>query len=119
MHTDNKSKQLKVQNTLDARKRILDLHMQLILHVSTCQSTKCPSKNCAKMKGLFKHRVDCNIGANGGCRVCNRVQTLIQLHAKRCEEVFCPVPSCMAICERFNTVDESEFHDYHLGKTEE
>ena len=64
MHTDNKSKQLKVQNTLDARKRILDLHMQLILHVSTCQSTKCPSKNCAKMKGLFKHRVDCNIAGS-------------------------------------------------------
>jgi len=83
------------------RQRSIQLHMTLLLHASTCRSTKCTSANCAKMKGLLKHGSQCKIKANGGCQVCKRIWALLQIHARQCKQDNCPVPNCMAIRERF------------------
>merc|ERR1712161_186709 len=81
--------------------RSIALHMTLLLHASTCRSTKCTSANCRKMKGLLKHGAECKIKANGGCNVCKRIWALLQIHARQCKATNCPVPNCMAIRERY------------------
>lgn len=83
------------------RQRSIALHMTLLLHASTCRSSKCTSANCAKMKGLLKHGAGCKIKANGGCNVCKRIWALLQIHARQCKKENCPVPNCMAIRERY------------------
>lgn len=83
------------------RQRSIQLHMTLLLHAATCVSSKCPSANCTKMKGLLKHGTQCQIKATGGCHVCKRIWTLLQIHARQCKQKTCPVPNCMAIRERF------------------
>ena len=43
------------------RQRSIQLHMTLLLHAATCVSSKCPSANCTKMKGLLKHGTQCQV----------------------------------------------------------
>ena len=54
------------------RQRSIQLHMTLLLHAATCVSPKCPSANCAKMKGLLKHGAQCQVRNSGFFRVINR-----------------------------------------------
>lgn len=82
------------------RQRSVQLHMALLQHAATCNSPKCQSTNCTKMKGLLKHGNQCKIKATGGCNVCKRIWALLQIHARQCKAKTCPVPSCMAIRER-------------------
>jgi E1A/CREB-binding protein len=82
------------------RQRSIQLHMTLLLHAATCNSPKCPSANCTKMKGLLKHGAQCQVKATGGCNVCKRIWALLQIHARQCKALACPVPNCMAIRER-------------------
>lgn len=86
------------------RQRSIQLHMTLLMHAATCNSSKCQSQNCAKMKNLLKHGDTCPIKASGGCNVCKRIWTLLQIHAKQCKESNCPVPKCHAIRERFRQI---------------
>jgi hypothetical protein len=86
------------------RQRSIQLHMTLLMHAATCNSSKCQSQNCAKMKNLLKHGDTCPIKASGGCNVCKRIWTLLQIHAKQCKEANCPVPKCHAIRERFRQI---------------
>lgn len=86
------------------RQRSIQLHMTLLMHAATCDSLKCQSQNCAKMKNLLKHGDTCPIKAGGGCNVCKRIWTLLQIHAKQCKEPNCPVPKCHAIRERFRQI---------------
>jgi len=101
------------QNELTAtqrkeRQRSIQLHMTLLLHAATCNSPKCPSANCTKMKGLLKHGNSCSIKAAGGCHVCKRIWALLQLHARQCKNTSCPVPNCMAIRERFRQLKKQQ-----------
>jgi len=86
------------------RQRSIQLHMTLLLHAATCTSPKCHSQNCAKMKGLLQHGEKCQTKAAGGCNVCKRIWTLLQIHARQCKETQCPVPKCLAIRERFRQI---------------
>lgn len=90
------------------RQRSIQLHMTLLLHAATCKSSKCPSANCTKMKGLLKHGSQCQVKATGGCHVCKRIWALLQLHARQCKESACPVPNCMAIRERFRQLKKQQ-----------
>jgi TAZ zinc finger len=82
------------------RERSIELRMTLLLHASTCDDPKCPSANCAKMKGYLKHGSQCQVKSSGGCRECKRVWALLHIHARRCNATKCLVPNCMAIRER-------------------
>jgi E1A/CREB-binding protein len=90
------------------RQRSIQLHMTLLLHAATCNSSKCPSANCTKMKGLLKHGAQCQIKASGGCNVCKRIWALLQIHARQCKASKCPVPNCMAIRERFRQLKKQQ-----------
>lgn len=86
------------------RQRSIQLHMTLLLHAATCSSAKCHSQNCAKMKGLLQHGEKCTTKAQGGCNICKRIWTLLQIHARQCKDPKCPVPKCLAIRERFRQI---------------
>ena len=90
------------------RQRSIQLHMTLLLHAATCQSPKCPSANCTKMKGLLKHGAQCQVKATGGCNVCKRIWALLQIHARQCKASSCPVPNCMAIRERVRQLKKQQ-----------
>jgi len=90
------------------RQRVIQLHMQLLLHAATCVSPKCPSANCNKMKGLLKHGAQCQIKATGGCHVCKRIWGLLQIHARQCKETTCRVPNCVSIRERFRQLTKQQ-----------
>jgi len=90
------------------RQRSIQLHMTLLLHAATCTSPKCPSANCTKMKGLLKHGAQCQLKAAGGCNICKRIWTLLQIHARQCKETSCPVPNCMAIRERVRQLKQQQ-----------
>merc|ERR1712161_106732 len=90
------------------RQRSIQLHMTLLQHAATCNSPKCPSANCTKMKGLLKHGAQCQVKATGGCNVCKRIWALLQIHARQCEAQPCPVPNCMAIRERVRQLKKQQ-----------
>lgn len=90
------------------RQRSIQLHMTLLMHAATCTSPKCHSQNCAKMKGLLQHGQNCKQKAAGGCNVCKRIWTLLQIHARQCKESKCPVPKCHAIRERFRQIQAQQ-----------
>ena len=101
------------QNELTAaqrkeRQRSIQLHMTLLQHAATCDSAKCPSANCTKMKGLLKHGAQCQVKAVGGCNVCKRIWALLQIHARQCRKTPCPVPNCMAIRERVRQLKKQQ-----------
>ncbi|KAL3923774.1 MAG: hypothetical protein SGILL_001456, partial [Bacillariaceae sp.] len=90
------------------RQRSIQLHMTLLLHAATCNSPKCPSANCTKMKGLLKHGAQCQQKTTGGCNVCKRIWALLQIHARQCKVSPCPVPNCMAIRERVRQLKKQQ-----------
>ena len=90
------------------RQRSIQLHMTLLLHAATCNSVKCPSANCTKMKGLLKHGAQCQVKATGGCNVCKRIWALLQIHARQCKLKQCMVPNCMAIRERVRQLKKQQ-----------
>jgi E1A/CREB-binding protein len=101
----------KTQQTDEQRKerqRSIQLHMTLLLHAASCVSQKCQSQNCAKMKSLLKHGESCPTKHAGGCNVCKRIYTLLQIHARQCKNPNCPVPKCLAFRQRFRQLQEQQ-----------
>ena len=96
---DGKSQQTDEQRR--ERQRSIQLHMTLLLHAASCNSPSCQSQNCAKMKSLLKHGETCPTKTAGGCNVCKRIYTLLQIHARQCKDPKCPVPKCLAFRQRF------------------
>ncbi|XP_047328554.1 histone acetyltransferase HAC1-like [Impatiens glandulifera] len=76
--------------------RVLQLKkmLELLVHASQCRSTHCQYPNCRKVKGLFRHGIQCKIRAGGGCLLCKRMWYLLQLHARACKVSECHVPRC-------------------------
>ncbi len=97
--TDGKNQQTEEQRK--ERQRSIQLHMTLLLHAASCSSTTCQSQNCAKMKSLLKHGDSCPTKTSGGCNICKRIYTLLQIHARGCKDPKCPVPKCLAFRQRF------------------
>jgi E1A/CREB-binding protein len=64
-----------------ARMLQLQRTMELLVHASACQSQACQSSNCAKVKTLFQHAFTCQQKATGGCGLCRRMWTLLQVRA--------------------------------------
>jgi E1A/CREB-binding protein len=77
------------------RRQSVILHMRLLLHAASCQNRACANENCPKMKQLLKHGAECKVRATGGCNLCKRVWTLLQIHAKQCSDDMCKVPRCV------------------------
>jgi E1A/CREB-binding protein len=75
--------------TLQLRKML-----DLLVHASTCRSGSCQYPNCRKVKGLFRHGMQCKTRASGGCVLCKKMWYMLQLHARACKDSDCNVPRC-------------------------
>ncbi|KAF0699803.1 Aste57867_9644 [Aphanomyces stellatus] len=83
----------------EERKKSIALHMQLLVHASSCEEGGCASLNCEKMKELLRHGAQCKQRATGGCTICRRVWALLQIHARQCRLAECRVPRCKDLRE--------------------
>ncbi|RVW59306.1 Histone acetyltransferase HAC1 [Vitis vinifera] len=87
--------------TLQLRKML-----DLLVHASQCRSPHCQYPNCRKVKGLFRHGIQCKTRASGGCLLCKKMWYLLQLHARACKESECHVPRCRDLKEHLRRLQQ-------------
>ena len=78
------------------KRRAIELHVRALEHAAACPG--CESKACAKMAVYLRHAASRTQGA--ACLDCRRIDTLVQLHARRCTLDLCRVPGCVSLRER-------------------
>ncbi|XP_027156461.1 histone acetyltransferase HAC1-like [Coffea eugenioides] len=96
------------QNKEARQMRVLQLRkmLDLLVHASQCRSPQCQYPNCRKVKGLFRHGIQCKTRASGGCLLCKRMWYLLQLHARACKESECHVPRCRDLKEHLRRLQQ-------------
>ncbi|XP_047315188.1 histone acetyltransferase HAC1-like isoform X2 [Impatiens glandulifera] len=89
------------QNKEARELRVLQLRkmLDLLVHASQCRSLHCQYQHCRKVKGLFRHGIQCKLRASGGCLLCKKMWHLLHLHARACKESECNVPRCRDLKE--------------------
>lgn len=80
--------------------------MELLMHACSCELPNCDNSNCPKIKSLLRHALTCQIKSAGGCQLCRKTWTLLQIHSKSCLEDECPVPKCRELKEYRRRVAE-------------
>ncbi|XP_052177038.1 histone acetyltransferase HAC1-like [Diospyros lotus] len=96
------------QNKEARQIRVLQLRkmLDLLVHASQCRSPHCQYPNCRRVKGLFRHGIQCKIRASGGCVLCKKMWYLLQLHARACKESECHVPRCRDLKEHMRRLQQ-------------
>ncbi|XP_044505832.1 histone acetyltransferase HAC1-like isoform X2 [Mangifera indica] len=96
------------QNKEARQIRVLQLRkmLDLLVHASQCRSPHCQYPNCRKVKGLFRHGIQCRVRASGGCLLCKKMWYLLQLHARACKESECHVPRCRDLKEHLRRLQQ-------------
>ncbi|XP_078439698.1 histone acetyltransferase of the CBP family 1 isoform X2 [Wolffia australiana] len=96
------------QNKEARQKRVLQLRkmLDLLVHAAQCRSLHCHYPNCRKVKGLFRHGINCRTRASGGCVLCKKMWYLLQLHARACKESNCHVPRCRDLREHLRRLQQ-------------
>ncbi|KAG6725851.1 hypothetical protein I3842_02G051400 [Carya illinoinensis] len=96
------------QNKEARQLRVLQLRkmLDLLVHASQCRSALCQYPNCRKVKGLFRHGIQCKTRASGGCVLCKKMWYLLQLHARACKESECHVPRCRDLKEHLRRLQQ-------------
>ncbi|XP_054780565.1 LOW QUALITY PROTEIN: histone acetyltransferase HAC1-like [Prosopis cineraria] len=96
------------QNKEARQLRVLQLRkmLDLLVHASQCRSAHCQYPNCRKVKGLFRHGMQCKTRASGGCVLCKKMWYLLQLHARACKESECHVPRCRDLKEHLRRLQQ-------------
>ncbi|CAA6662393.1 unnamed protein product [Spirodela intermedia] len=96
------------QNKEARQKRVLQLRkmLDLLVHAAQCRSLHCQYPNCRKVKGLFRHGINCRTRASGGCVLCKKMWYLLQLHARACKESNCHVPRCRDLREHLRRLQQ-------------
>lgn len=98
---DAQNKEARQQRVIQLRKML-----DLLVHASQCRSPHCQYPNCRKVKGLFRHGIQCRIRASGGCVLCKKMWYLLQLHARACKESECHVPRCRDLKEHLRRLQQ-------------
>ncbi|GKV26855.1 hypothetical protein SLEP1_g36076 [Rubroshorea leprosula] len=98
---DAQNKEARQQRVLQLRKML-----DLLVHASQCRSPHCQYPNCRKVKGLFRHGIQCKTRASGGCVLCKRMWYILQLHARACKESECHVPRCRDLKEHLRRLQQ-------------
>ncbi|KAI3916490.1 hypothetical protein MKW92_007561 [Papaver armeniacum] len=93
---------LEIRVQLSLLRNMLDL----LVHASECRHKQCMYLNCQKVKGIFRHGIQCKVRAYGGCMLCKKMWHLIQLHARACEGAECYVPRCRDLKDHFKRLQE-------------
>lgn len=88
--------------------RVLQLRkmLDLLVHASQCRSPQCQYPNCRKVKGLFRHGIQCKTRASGGCVLCKKMWYLLQLHSRACKVSECHVPRCRDLKEHMRRLQQ-------------
>ncbi|KAJ8564834.1 hypothetical protein K7X08_001294 [Anisodus acutangulus] len=96
------------QNKEARQLRVLQLRkmLDLLVHASQCRFSHCQYPNCRKVKGLFRHGIQCKIRVSGGCVLCKKMWYLLQLHARACKESECHVPRCRDLKEHVRRMQQ-------------
>ncbi|KAE7997531.1 hypothetical protein FH972_002158 [Carpinus fangiana] len=96
------------QNKEARQIRVVQLRkmLDLLVHASQCRSALCQYPNCRKVKGLFRHGIQCKMRASGGCVLCKKMWYLLQLHARACKESECHVPRCRDLKEHLRRLQQ-------------
>eukprot|EP01018_Ginkgo_biloba_P007798 Gb_24654 [translate_table: standard] len=96
------------QNQEARQQRVLQLRkmLDLLVHASQCCSSQCQYPNCRRVKGLFRHGMQCRTRASGGCPLCKKMWYLLQLHARACKESECRVPRCKDLKEHLRRLQQ-------------
>lgn len=96
------------QNKEARQQRVLQLRkmLDLLVHASQCGSAQCQYPNCRRVKGLFRHGMNCKTRASGGCHLCKKMWYLLQLHARACKESECRVPRCKDLKEHLRRLQQ-------------
>ncbi|KAJ0535813.1 putative histone acetyltransferase chromatin regulator PHD family [Helianthus annuus] len=98
---DAQNKEARQQRVVQLRKML-----DLLVHASQCRSPLCQYPNCRKVKGLFRHGINCKTRASGGCVLCKKMWYLLQLHARACKESQCHVPRCRDLKEHLRRLQQ-------------
>ncbi|XP_050225725.1 histone acetyltransferase HAC1 [Mercurialis annua] len=98
---DAQNKEARQQRVVQLRKML-----DLLVHASQCRSPQCQYPNCRKVKGLFRHGIQCKTRASGGCVLCKKMWYLLQLHARACKESECHVPRCRDLKEHMRRLQQ-------------
>ncbi|CAN4113860.1 unnamed protein product [Withania somnifera] len=98
---DAQNKEARQQRVLQLRKML-----DLLVHASQCRSSHCQYPNCRKVKGLFRHGIQCKVRASGGCVLCKKMWYLLQLHARACKVSECHVPRCRDLKEHLRRLQQ-------------
>ncbi|CAN4080961.1 unnamed protein product [Withania somnifera] len=96
------------QNKEARQLRVLQLRkmLDLLVHASQCRFPHCQYPNCRKVKGLFRHGIQCKIRVSGGCALCKKMWYLLQLHARACKVSDCHVPRCRDLKEHLRRMQQ-------------
>lgn len=96
------------QNKEARQIRVIQLRkmLDLLVHASQCRSALCSYPNCRKVKGLFRHGIQCKVRASGGCVTCKKMWYLLQLHSRACKEAECNVPRCRDLREHLRRLQQ-------------
>ncbi|KAK8916490.1 Histone acetyltransferase HAC1 [Platanthera zijinensis] len=98
---DAQSQEARQQRVLQLRKML-----DLLVHAAQCRFPNCQYPNCRKVKGLFRHGIQCKTRAAGGCLLCKKMWYLLQLHARACKESECHVPRCRDLNEHLRRMQQ-------------
>ncbi|KAL8136990.1 hypothetical protein V2J09_002991, partial [Rumex salicifolius] len=98
---DAQNKEARQQRVVQLRKML-----DLLVHASQCRSALCQYPNCRKVKGLFRHGIQCKVRASAGCVLCKKMWYLLQLHARACKETLCHVPRCRDLREHLRRLQQ-------------
>uniref|UniRef100_A0ACD5V9A0 Uncharacterized protein n=1 Tax=Avena sativa TaxID=4498 RepID=A0ACD5V9A0_AVESA len=80
--------------------------LDLLVHASTCRSDSCQYPTCRKVKGLFRHGMQCKTRDSGGCVLCQKMLYVLQLHARACRDSGCSVPKCRDLKEHIKRLQQ-------------
>ncbi|XP_076915941.1 histone acetyltransferase HAC1-like isoform X1 [Bidens hawaiensis] len=98
---DAQNKEARQQRVVQLRKML-----DLLVHASQCKAGQCQYPNCRKVKGLFRHGMQCKVRASGGCPLCKKMWHLLQLHARACKDSPCTVPRCRDLREHLRRLTQ-------------
>ncbi|KAL3511048.1 hypothetical protein ACH5RR_030449 [Cinchona calisaya] len=84
----------------------LRMMLDLLVHTSQCRSQQCHYPSCHKVKGLFRHGIQCKTRTSRGCVLCKRMWYLLYLHARACKGSKCHVPRCRDLKEHIRSLQQ-------------
>lgn len=106
--TSHSFSRISLKDAADAKKsqedraKSLQGYLEVLSHAANCPGAPaCKLNNCEKMKKLFVHVQTCKLTYLKGCKVCQRLVSLIVVHARSCSvRGTCSLPFCDKIRER-------------------